>query len=89
MTALRKIWKHMEFGHCFEVFELEVPDSKGRKFRLWDNGKPAFGGQWHHTLENAKKRAEYLLQGSYSQRIGYLQQRVQVLEAKLFREQWS
>lgn len=79
------VWERVEFGHAFAVVELDTPDSKGRTLRLYDNGQPALGGQWHYTLENAKERAEYVLRGSYSQRIGYLEQRVQKLEAELWR----
>lgn len=80
-----RLWEHVEFGHRFEVFELHVADGKGRKFRLYDNGHPALGGQWHHSLDTAQERAEYLLRGSYVQRIAYLEQRVQVLEAQIAR----
>ncbi len=79
------VWEHVEFGHRFQVFALAKPDAKGRGFRLYDNGHPALGGQWHYTLENAQERAEYVTKGSYSQRIGYLEQRVQVLEAQIAR----
>lgn len=81
------IWGRIEFGHRFEVFQFDPPDSKGRRFRLHDNGSPSLGGQWHYTLENAKARAEYVLLGSYSQRIGYLEQRVQKLEAQIARKE--
>ena len=77
------IWKHTEFGHDFFVELLDTPDKKGRNFRLYDNGYPSLGGQWHYTLENAQSRAQYVLQGSYVNRIAFLEQRVQKLEAKL------
>lgn len=80
------VWERTEFGHDFLVFELDVPDSKGRKFHLWDNGSPAIGGQWHHTLKNAQARAKYVLRGSYVQRIEYLERRVQVLESEIAKE---
>jgi hypothetical protein len=78
-------WEHVEFGHRFQVFALALQDAKGRGYRLYDNGHPALGGQWHYTLENAKARAAYMVQGSYSRRIAYLEQRVQVLEAQIAR----
>ena len=79
----RVVWGHTEFGHVFSVRALNVPDRKGRSFRLFDNGDPALGGQWHYTLQNAIERARYLLRGTYIQRIEYLEERVQILEADL------
>jgi hypothetical protein len=82
---MTKVWDHVEFGHHFEVFEVDEPGPKGRRLRLYDNGSPAYGGQWHYTLENAKERAEYLTMCSYVDRIEYLEQRVQALESELAR----
>lgn len=80
------VWGLTEFGHQFKVHKLQLKDRKGRGFRLYDNGEPALGGQWHYTLQNAKARARYILQGSYSRRISYLEQRVQNLERELYDE---
>ncbi len=80
-----RVWQRHEFGHLFEVFLLDKPGSKGRSFHLWDTGHPALGGQWHHTLENAQERAEYVMRGTYVKRIEYLEQRVQVLEGQIAR----
>ena len=79
-------WSHVEFGHTFLVEHLDKPDAKGRRFRLYDNGCPALGGQWHYTLDNAIARAKYILQGDYSRRIAYLEQRVQNLERQLYHD---
>lgn len=83
---MTEVWRHEEFGHKFRVMELPLLDSKGRKYRLYDNGSPALGGQWHYTIDNAKARARYVLQGSYSRRIAYLELRVQNLERKLYHD---
>lgn len=85
MENMNIIWEKVEFGHSFKVVELDSADSKGRKFRLYENGHPSIGGQWHYTLDNAQERAEYLLRCSYVRRIEYLEQRVQNLEAQLWR----
>ncbi len=77
------VWNHIEFGHHFAVELLPVPDAKGRQYRLYDHGQPALGGQWHYTLDNAQARARFVLQGSYSSRIAYLEQRVQNLERQI------
>lgn len=77
----------VEFGHHFQVEAIDPPKLVGagdRHFRLWDNGQPAIGGQWHYTFEGAMERAEYLLHGDYVGRISYLEQRVQTLEARCF-----
>ncbi|KKL85632.1 hypothetical protein LCGC14_1952720 [marine sediment metagenome] len=81
---MSEMWVHTEFGHVFRVEKLLVPDSKGRKYRLYDNNQPALGGQWHYTIDNAIARAKYVVQGEYSRRIAYLEQRVQVLERELY-----
>lgn len=84
--ALEVVWVHVEFGHTFRVVKLTRPGPKGRMFRLYDNGRPALGGQWHYNRMSAIARAKYVLQGSYSRRIAYLEQRVQVLERELYHD---
>ncbi|MFA5900270.1 MAG: hypothetical protein WC829_14290 [Hyphomicrobium sp.] len=79
-----RFWE--EFGHKFEVERLLEPRLQGaglRYFRLWDNGYPASGGQWHYTMESALKRAEYVLQGGYANRIRWLEMRVNELTGQL------
>lgn len=83
MRELVTLWERTEFGHSFLIVQLPMPDSKGRKFRLYDNGTPALGGQWHYTVENAIARARYVLKGDYASRISYLEQRVKNLEREL------
>jgi hypothetical protein len=83
---MKAVWGHCEFGHNFVVEKLVPPVVKGagaRGFRLYDNGFPALGGQWHYTLADAIARARYIVQGSYSARIAFLEQRVQNLERQL------
>jgi hypothetical protein len=75
-----------EFGHHFQVELLAEPKQVGaglRTHRLWDNGSPASGGQWHYDLDGAVARAEYVLQCEYGARIHWLEQRVNVLEREL------
>ena len=81
-----EVWCHVEFGHTFIVEQLKQPDAKGRLFRLFDNGMPALGGQWHYTLINAIARARYIVQGDYVRRIAFLEQRVQNLERTLYHD---
>ncbi len=72
-----------EFGHTFIIERLAEPRQQGaslRHFRLWDNGHPAGGGQWHVDLESAEARAQYVLRGDYADRISWLEQRVQTLD---------
>lgn len=84
MKLVNEVWSLVEFGHTFVVERLDHPDTKGRCFRLYDNGQPALGGQWHYTIDNAKARARYIVQGDYSRRIAFLEQRVQNLERMLY-----
>lgn len=75
-----------EFGHHFQVKELLTPIQRGagmRTHRLWDNGYPASGGQWHYDLAGALRRADYVLQDGYSNRIAWLEMRVAELEHEL------
>jgi hypothetical protein len=77
-------WEHREYGHHFQVWKLPSPGpSKGRRYHLWDNGEPAYGGQWHYDLESAIERAKFCLECSYNGRIRFLEQRVQKLEGEL------
>lgn len=79
-------WK--EFGHHFQVEELDPPVLKGagyRTHRLWNNGYPAVGWQWCYDLAGARRSASYLLQHSYVNRIEYLERevhRLMIVEAK-------
>lgn len=75
-----------EFGHTFIIERLAEPRQQGaslRHYRLWDNGHPAAGGQWHAELESAEARAQYLLCYGYVKRIEWLEQRVGALENQL------
>lgn len=77
-----------EFGHVFAIEKLPEPVQRGatlRHYRLWDNGHPATGWQWHATQEDAESAAAYLLRGSYVSRIEYLEQRVHELECRAVR----
>lgn len=74
-----------EFGHFSEVELLKEPRKVGaglRFFRLWNNGTPLLGGQWHYTLLNALAEAEYRLRNSYVSRIEWLERRVRALESE-------
>lgn len=74
-----------EFGHHFKITnEKTIRSGMTRNFRLYDNGRPALGGQWHFTVEGAKSRAGFLLQSSYSDRIAWLERRVNELESKAY-----
>lgn len=75
-----------EFGHRFQIEKLLEPKLVGaglRTHRLWDNGHPATGGQWHYDEEGARDRASYLLLCEYSDRIRWLENRVGVLSRRL------
>jgi hypothetical protein len=85
MSKTIESWQ--EYGHKFRI--TDESDRQGRKFRLYDNGSPAYGGQWHHTIRSAKARADYILLGSYSGRISWLEMRVNCLERKLYEAEGS
>ena len=75
-----------EFGHHFQIEKLLKPWQKGaseRNYRLWENGNPSLGGQYHYTIENAEARAEYVLRCDYAGRISWLERRVQTLESEI------
>ncbi len=75
-----------EFGHHFQIEKLDEPRRVGagdRHFRLWDNGQPCFGGQWHYDLDGARRQVRYVVQGSYAGRITFLENAVRSLERQL------
>lgn len=75
-----------EFGHHFQIEKLLEPKLVGagmRTHRLWDNGYPATGGQWHYDEEGARERANYNLCCDYGGRIRWLENRVNVLSRRL------
>jgi hypothetical protein len=79
-----------EFGHQFEIEKLVRPRQIGasmRFYRLYDNGEPAYGNQWHACLSYAKAHASYILQQDYVTRITWLEQRVNNLERELLEAQ--
>lgn len=76
----------VEFGHKFQIEKLIEPRRVGagdRYYRLWQNGYPSTGGQWHYDFEGAIARAEYVMLCEYEDRISYLEQRVQRLEGRI------
>lgn len=63
-------------GHRFQIERLKEPIKIGaaiRNYRLWQDGRPATGGQWHETIENAKERANYVALGTVHQRLRHLE----------------
>jgi len=73
-------------GYRFRIVKLRVKRRVGagdRRYRLYCDGVPALGGQWHYTLEEALARAEYLTICRYSTRIQYLEQQVSTLRNQL------
>lgn len=90
-TSTRNIIKRWtEFGHTFEIEKLPEPILKGagyRHYRLYDNGYPANGGQWHYSVEDAEARAEYVLLCEYASRIRWLEERVNTLQSRIARLQ--
>lgn len=63
-------------GHRFQIEQLECPrviGSHERNYRLWMNGEPATGAQWHATIDRAKARAEYIAQGTLLGRLQHLE----------------
>lgn len=76
----------IEFGHHFQIEKLLKPRRVGagdRLFRLWDNGHPSTGGQWHYDLEGARREARYRMESSYIGRVEYLEMAVHTLERQL------
>lgn len=80
------VWEHKEFGNHFLVELLDVPVERGaglRTHRLWHNGGPCTGGQYHYDLDGAIQWATYRLKGDYVERIRWLEHKVHKLEAEL------
>lgn len=84
MTHVVEEWT--EFGHTFTIEKIDPPVRKGagdRHYRLWCNGEPAYGGQWHYTIESARRRASYVLAFTYQKRIATLELMVNNLEKQV------
>lgn len=76
----------VEFGHHFQIEKLLEPLRRGasdRYYRLWDNGHPHSGGQWHYDIAGAKSRARYALICDYAGRIAFLELEVNSLRRQL------
>lgn len=74
-----------EEGHHFQIELLPEPRLVGaglRTHRLWDNGQPALGGQWHYDIESARFRADYIVLCDTSARIALLEARRGALEGR-------
>lgn len=83
MTVVAQWW---EADHHFLIEQLDVPVLKGaqvRTHRLYCDGEPASGGQWHHSEESARWRAGFIAQCTWSARVRYLENRVVELEREL------
>lgn len=69
-----------------EVEELVRPVLRGasvRTHRLWQDGSLAGYGAWRHSLEDAVKQADYLIEVDRVAKLSMLEQRVQKLEATI------
>lgn len=76
-----------EFGHTFEIEKLAQPVRRGvtlRHYRLWENGQPALGGQWHCSIESARTRAKYVTRSSYISRVEFLELCLNKLQTQLY-----
>lgn len=54
------IWEDDSEGIHWQLEQLPVPRRVGagdRPYRLWCDGYPATGGQWHYTIKGAKWEA--------------------------------
>lgn len=66
-------------GHSFRIERLEEPVQRGatlRTHRLYCDGEPALGGQWHTSVESAQERASYICQSTLYSRIRWLENRL-------------
>lgn len=81
------IHEFSENGHHFQVELLTEPNITGRgnkrPYRLWHNGTPALGGQWHYTIDGALRRAQYVMQGHYAEKIACLERQVVECERRI------
>jgi hypothetical protein len=82
----RTVREWTESGRSFRIEKLAVPKLVGaseRHFRLYDDGVPATGGQYHCTEEDALRRAAYVLETDYVKRISFLENQVNMLQTQL------
>jgi hypothetical protein len=71
-NGLIKEWE--EGGYLWQI--MQIPERRVgasmRGFRLFCNGEPAQGGQWHASIKDAEERAHYCAEGSMHAQITYL-----------------
>lgn len=73
-------------GRVFQIEKLDPPVRRGaglRYYRLWEDGRPSFGGAWHYTLESAQRRITYVVEGSVISQRDRLLNYVNVLEREI------
>lgn len=83
----RIVFDRKEWGIHHQIEELQFPLLRGaglRRYRLWENGNPAIGNQYHYDLESAVASAQYLLEFTYNRRIEWLELRVSQLESERY-----
>ncbi len=94
MPIINTVKDWTEFGHRFMIEQLDEPVQRGaglRSFRLWHQNlnqgeralTPCLGGQWQYSVESAERWANYIIEGSYTRRITYLEETVRRLEKEL------
>lgn len=65
------------------VFEVKnEKDQKNRIYRLYTDGVPATGGQWHYDLESAFERAEYVSANYIFNRKGRIENQYRMVRHK-------
>lgn len=84
------VWslRNEDNGDLLEVERLDEPVLKGaglRTHRLWRNGRPEVGCQWHYDLEGAKKWANYRMEADLYRRVEHLKRMVHDLQAECAR----
>ncbi len=73
-------------NYYFQLERLPEPRRVGagdRYFRLWLNGEPCSGGQWHYTEEGARRHAAYVCESTSYGKITRLRGENALLEARL------
>lgn len=91
MNYRKLLYRWKQDDQVFELFwephGLKPGNRKGRSLRLYHNGEPALGGQWHHNVRSAFRRSDYVAAAFKRQEIKWLEDEVRRLQRLLAEEQ--
>lgn len=81
------VWEDHTGDDHWQLEKLVVPRLVGageRPYRLWCNGRPAWGGQWQYSIEGAKWEATRRTDTNLHNQVARALVRISQLERQLY-----